>query len=114
LTWPLTCPARAPLTGAAWLGGGIPVVPPAPQPVLNPPPPSHAAPVNGARGGQVNGQHNGQHNGQVPSEANGQAEQVERRPMPQARIESQPRVEGPAREPRDGVSLRLALEEEAS
>jgi hypothetical protein len=34
--------------------------------------------------------------------------------MPQTRIESQPRVDGPLRETRDGVSLRLALEEEAS
>jgi hypothetical protein len=86
--------------------GGIPVVPPAPQPVLTSPPPSTTAPVNGARAGQVNAQ--------GTSGMNGQAEPAERRPVPQSRIESQPRVEGPVREPRDGVSLRLALEEEAS
>jgi glycosyl transferase family 2 len=87
--------------------GGIPVVPPAPQPVLTPPaPPNPTAPVNGTRGGQVNGP--------VTGEVNGQAEPVERRPVPQSRVESQPRVEGPMRETRDGVSLRLALEEEAS
>ncbi|WP_246170803.1 glycosyltransferase family 2 protein [Pseudonocardia hierapolitana] len=94
--------------------GGIPVVPPAPQPQPQPvrtPPPGTTAPVNGARGGQVNGQVHAQ----APTEANGQAgEPVERRPMPQTRIESQPRVDGPVRETRDGVSLRLALEEEAS
>jgi hypothetical protein len=43
-------------------------------------------------------------NGQV----NGQADAQAGRPVPQ------PRVEGPVRETRDGVSLRLALEEEAS
>jgi hypothetical protein len=86
--------------------GGIPVVPPAPQPVLTSPPPSPTPPVNGTRAGQVNGQGAGG--------VNGQAEPAERRPVPQSRIESQPRVEGPVREPRDGVSLRLALEEEAS
>jgi glycosyl transferase family 2 len=98
--------------------GGIPVVPPAPQPVLTPPSPSPTAPVNGSRGGHVNGQANGhvngQVNGQVANEVSAPAEPVERRPMPQARVESQPRVEGPVRETRDGVSLRLALEEEAS
>jgi glycosyl transferase family 2 len=90
--------------------GGIPVVPPAPQPMHTPPPtpaaPVNGAPVNGARGGQVNGP--------AASEVNGPAEPVERRPAPQSRVESQPRVEGPVRETRDGVSLRLALEEEAS
>jgi hypothetical protein len=90
--------------------GGIPVVPPAPQPVLTPPPSSPTPPVNGARGGQVNGQVNGQ----VPGDVNGPADPVERRPVPQSRVESQPRVDGPTRETRDGVSLRLALEEEAS
>jgi hypothetical protein len=94
--------------------GGIPVVPPAPQPVLTPPPtptaPVNTAPVNGARGGQLNGQVSGP----ATSEVNGPAEPVERRPVPQSRVESQPRVEGPVRETRDGVSLRLALEEEAS
>jgi hypothetical protein len=94
--------------------GGIPVVPPQPQPVRTPPP-GATAPVNGARGGQANGQVNGQVHAQAPTEANGPAaEPVERRPMPQTRIESQPRVDGPVRETRDGVSLRLALEEEAS
>ncbi|MHA6618368.1 glycosyltransferase family 2 protein [Pseudonocardia sp. DLS-67] len=86
--------------------GGIPVVPPAPQPVTPTPPAGSTPPVNGARGAQVNGQTSG--------DANVQAEPVERRPLPQARVESQPRVEGPVRDTRDGVSLRLALEEEAS
>jgi hypothetical protein len=87
--------------------GGIPVVPPAPQPVLTPPPP------NGSRNGQGNrpgGQVNNEANGQV----NGQPEPAASRPMPQSRAEGQPRSEAPARETRDGVSLRLALEEEAS
>jgi hypothetical protein len=87
--------------------GGIPVVPPAPQPVLTPPP------SNGSRNGQGNrpgGQVNNEANGQV----NGQPEPAASRPMPQSRAEGQPRSEAPARETRDGVSLRLALEEEAS
>ncbi|WP_345604617.1 glycosyltransferase family 2 protein [Pseudonocardia adelaidensis] len=83
--------------------GGIPVVPPAPQPMAPAQPTGPTPPVNGARGVQAPG-----------AEVNGQAETVERRPLPQARVESQPRVEGPVRETRDGVSLRLALEEEAS
>ena len=102
--------------------------------------PNRVVPANGARNGQFNGarpaqqnghhtgQHPVQHNGHVPGHANGQpkpavpaeaaasgqAEPVERRPAPQARAEEEPRAEGPVREPRDGVSLRLALEEEAS
>jgi hypothetical protein len=84
--------------------GGIPVVPPAPQPVLAPPP-HPAAPVNGARNGQVDGHASG--------EVNGQVEPVERNPLPQPRVDSQPRIEGPVRD-RDAVSLRLAFEEEAS
>jgi hypothetical protein len=40
------------------------------------------------------------------------------RPVPQPRVaagpESQPHLEGPLRETREGVTLRLALEEEAS
>jgi hypothetical protein len=92
--------------------GGIPVVPPAPQPVLTQPAPGSTPPVNGTR--QDNGQSNGQSNGKAAGEVHGPVEPAERRPLPQARVESQPRVEGPARETRDGVSLRLALEEEAS
>jgi hypothetical protein len=70
--------------------GGIPVVPPAPQ----------AHTPSSSSNGQVNGQVSGQVSGQADAQAG--------RPVPQ------PRVEGPARETRDGVSLRLALEEEAS
>jgi hypothetical protein len=93
--------------------GGIPVVPPAPQPMPTPPP------VNGARAGQapagpVNGSANGSASSQTPADAKG-AEPAERRPAPQQnRTESQARPEAPVREARDGVSLRLALEEEAS
>jgi len=88
--------------------GGIPVVPPAPQPMLTPPQPSPAPPVNGTRPG------NGQVGGQVPGDGKGPVEPADAHPMPQARVDSQPRLEAPARETRDGVSLRLALEEEAS
>jgi hypothetical protein len=80
--------------------GGIPVVPPAAPQVPNPP-------------SSPNGEVNVQVNGQV----NGHSETPAGRPVPQPRpaaAESQPRVEGPVRETRDGVSLRLALEEEAS
>ena len=89
--------------------GGIPVVPPAPQPLLTSPP-SPGTPVNGARGSQVNGQ--------APTEAHRQAEPGDHPPLPQPRIDSQPRVEGPVRDSRDtsrdAVSLRLAFDEEAS
>jgi hypothetical protein len=102
--------------------GGIPVVPPAPQPAPAAPvagsaaPASPAAPVNGVRTAHVNGHPHGHSNGQAghAGEPNGQVEPVERRPLPQARIDSQPRVEAPVRDSRDAVSLRLALEEEAS
>jgi glycosyl transferase family 2 len=76
--------------------GGIPVVPPAPQ-------------VNGATPPAVK-----------PPAAHGKAEAPPTggsvpQPRPAAAAaESKPRLESPAREPRDGVSLRLALEEEAS
>jgi hypothetical protein len=80
--------------------GGIPVVPPAPPQV-----PTPASSPNGEVNGQVNGQ------------VNGHSDPPAGRPVPQPRpaaAEPQPRVEGPVREARDGVSLRLALEEEAS
>jgi hypothetical protein len=80
--------------------GGIPVVPPAPPQV-----PTPASSQNGEVNGQVNGQ------------VNGHSDPPAGRPVPQPRpaaAEPQPRVEGPVREARDGVSLRLALEEEAS
>jgi Glycosyl transferase family 2 len=80
--------------------GGIPVVPPAPSQV-----PTPASSPNGEVNGQVNGQ------------VNGHSDPPAGRPVPQPRpaaAEPQPRVEGPVRETRDGVSLRLALEEEAS
>jgi hypothetical protein len=85
--------------------GGIPVVPPMPT----------VPPVNGARSGQAAaGPVNGSASSQVPADAKA-AEPAERRPAPQQnRTENQPRPEAPVREARDGVSLRLALEEEAS
>jgi hypothetical protein len=76
--------------------GGIPVVPPAPAQVPTPP---------SSPNGEVNGQ------------VNGHSDPPAGRPVPQPRpaaAEPQPRGEGPVREARDGVSLRLALEEEAS
>jgi hypothetical protein len=85
--------------------GGIPVVPPAPQSLLSPPS-SPGTPVSGARGSQVNGQ--------APTEAHGPAEPADRPPLPQPRVDSQPRIEGPVRDSRDAVSLRLAFDEEAS
>jgi hypothetical protein len=70
--------------------GGIPVVPPAPTG------PAAPSSQNGHAGGSVNGH------------AGGQADAPGSRQVPP------PRIEGPVRETRDGVSLRLALEEEAS
>jgi hypothetical protein len=87
--------------------GGIPVVPP------TAPAPQAAGASSAPRPPAANGQ---------PAPAgqqavNGQAGAPAGRPMPQPRpaaatSEPQPRVEGPVREPHDGVSLRLALEEE--
>jgi hypothetical protein len=80
--------------------GGIPVVPPAPPHVSTP-----------------SSNPNGEVNGQVNGHVNGHSDPPAGRPVPQPRpaaAEPQPRVEGPMREARDGVSLRLALEEEAS
>ncbi|WP_343939938.1 glycosyltransferase family 2 protein [Pseudonocardia zijingensis] len=105
--------------------GGIPVVPPTPQAPspapsvnvsvnspVNGPAPSKPVPSKPAHGTPVPGKPT---NGAVPAaDVPGPSEPGDRRAAAPPRAEGQPRVEAPVREKRDGVSLRLALEEEAS
>jgi len=98
--------------------GGIPVVPPAPEP------PGASAPVPSSNGVHANAATNGAHGAPVPNGApvghgapvtSGSAPVVNGSPVPDAgrRPAPQPRVVGPEQPRRDGP-VRLALEEEAS